>query len=35
VVAGAPHLSFEEIGQVKLKGFGEPRRLYRATGRES
>jgi adenylate cyclase len=35
VVAGAPHLSFEEIGQVKLKGFGEPRRLYRATGGES
>jgi adenylate cyclase len=35
VVTGARHLSFEEIGQVKLKGFGEPRPLYRATGRDS
>jgi adenylate cyclase len=29
-VSGSPHLSFKEIGQVKLKGIGEPRRLYRA-----
>ena len=30
-VEGAAHLSFERIGQVKLKGFDEPRRLCRAT----
>ena len=30
---GASHLSFEPIGQVKLKGFDEPRRLYRAASR--
>jgi adenylate cyclase len=30
----APHLSFEEIGQVKLKGFAEPRPLCRAVRRE-
>ena len=30
-VKGSHHLSFEEIGQVKLKGFHEPRRLFRAT----
>jgi adenylate cyclase len=28
------HLSFEEIGQVKLKGFAEPRLLCRAVRRE-
>jgi adenylate cyclase len=28
------HLAFEEIGQVKLKGFAEPRMLCRATRRE-
>jgi adenylate cyclase len=28
------HLDFEEIGQVKLKGFDKPRQLYRATRRE-
>ena len=32
-VEGAAHLSFEPIGQVKLKGFDEPRRLYRAASR--
>ena len=32
-VEGASHLSFEPIGQVKLKGFDEPRRLYRAASR--
>ena len=30
-VRGSPHLAFEEIGQVKLKGFDEPRQLCRAT----
>jgi adenylate cyclase len=30
----APHLSFEEIGQVKLKGFAEPRVLCRAVRKE-
>ena len=30
----APHLKFEEIGQVKLKGFAEPRMLCRAVRRE-
>jgi adenylate cyclase len=34
-VRPSPHLGFEEIGQVKLKGFDEPRTLRRATGRES
>jgi adenylate cyclase len=29
-VGGAPHLEFEEIGNVKLKGFDEPRQLCRA-----
>ena len=33
-VSGAPHLSFEPIGQVKLKGFAEPRQLCRAVRRE-
>ena len=28
------HLEFENIGQVKLKGFDEPRRLCRVRGRE-
>ncbi len=30
-VAESPHLAFEGIGQVKLKGFDEPRQLCRAT----
>ena len=30
----SPHLTFEEIGQVKLKGFAEPRMLCRAVRRE-
>ena len=30
-VRGAPHLRFEDVGQVKLKGFDEPRLLFRAT----
>jgi class 3 adenylate cyclase len=29
-VRGAPHLRFEGIGEVKLKGFDKPRRLCRA-----
>jgi adenylate cyclase len=33
-VGGPPHLRFEQIGQVKLKGFDKPRRLYRASARE-
>ena len=33
-VRDSPHLSFDEIGQVKLKGFAEPRQLCRATLRE-
>jgi adenylate cyclase len=33
-VSDASHLSFEEIGQVKLKGFAEPHRLCRAVPRE-
>jgi adenylate cyclase len=33
-VRGAPHLEFEEIGEVKLKGFDEPRQLSRASLRE-
>ena len=33
-VRDAPELGFEGIGQVKLKGFHEPRRLCRATVRE-
>lgn len=32
-VRGAAHLSFAEIGQVKLKGFDEPRQLRRAVAR--
>jgi adenylate cyclase len=34
-VRGASHLSFDEIGQVKLKGFDEPRQLCRATLKDS
>jgi adenylate cyclase len=30
-VGGSPHLRFEGIGEVKLKGFDEPRQLCRAT----
>jgi adenylate cyclase len=33
-VRGSSHLGFEEIGQVKLKGFDEPRQLCRASPRE-
>jgi adenylate cyclase len=33
-VRDSPHLEFEEIGQVKLKGFAEPRVLCRAVRRE-
>jgi adenylate cyclase len=33
-VSGSSHLSFEEIGQVKLKGFDEPRQLCRASRRD-
>ena len=33
-VSGAPHLEFEEIGQVKLKGFDDPRQLCRVSLRE-
>jgi adenylate cyclase len=33
-VEGSEHLNFEAIGQVKLKGFDEPRQLCRARGRE-
>jgi adenylate cyclase len=33
-VRDAGHLSFEGIGQVKLKGFDEPRQLCRAIPRE-
>jgi len=33
-VRDSPHLNFEEIGQVKLKGFAEPRVLCRAVRRE-
>jgi adenylate cyclase len=33
-LAGSSHLSFEPIGQVKLKGFDEPRQLCRAVRRE-
>ena len=33
-VGGSSHLSFEPIGQVKLKGFDEPRQLCRAVRRE-
>jgi adenylate cyclase len=32
-VGDAPHLRFEGIGEVKLKGFDEPRQLCRAIGR--
>jgi adenylate cyclase len=34
-VRGASHLSFAEIGQVKLKGFDEPRQLFRAVPAET
>jgi adenylate cyclase len=34
-VHDAPHLSFEAIGNVKLKGFDEPRQLCRAVPRET
>jgi adenylate cyclase len=34
-VSGATDLQFEGIGQVKLKGFDEPRQLCRASHRES
>jgi adenylate cyclase len=34
-VRGVSHLSFEGIGQVKLKGFDEPRQLCRAVPRET
>ena len=33
-VSGSSHLRFEPIGQVKLKGFDEPRQLCRAVRRE-
>jgi adenylate cyclase len=33
-VEGEDHLSFEGIGQVKLKGFDQPRQLCRAVARE-
>ena len=33
-VRDSPHLGFEKIGQVKLKGFSEPRQLCRAVLRE-
>jgi len=34
-VSGAAHLRFEAIGEVKLKGFAEPRQLCRATSKET
>jgi len=34
-VSGTPHLRFEEIGQVKLKGFDQPRQLCRAIPKET
>ena len=34
VAASSAHLRFEDIGQVKLKGFAEPVQLCRATTRE-
>ena len=33
-LSASPHLRFEEIGQVKLKGFAEPRVLCRAVRKE-
>ena len=33
-VSGSSHLTFEPIGQVKLKGFEVPRQLCRAVRRE-
>jgi len=33
-VGGSSHLAFEPIGQVKLKGFDQPRQLCRAVRRE-
>jgi adenylate cyclase len=32
-VRDSPHLTFEGIGQVKLKGFDQPRELCRAVAR--
>jgi len=34
-VGEAPHLNFQEIGQVKLKGFDEPRKLCRVAESDS
>jgi adenylate cyclase len=34
-VAGPSHLRFENIGEVKLKGFNEPTQLCRATAKET
>jgi adenylate cyclase len=33
-VRDSSHLAFEEIGQVKLKGFSEPRQLCRAVRKQ-
>src|SRR3954447_11420698 len=33
-VSGSPHLEFEAIGEVKLKGFDQPASLCRAVPRE-
>ena len=33
-VSDSPHLSFDAIGQVKLKGFADPRQLCRAVRRD-
>jgi class 3 adenylate cyclase len=33
-VSSSSHLRFEPIGQVKLKGFDEPRQLCRAVRRD-
>jgi class 3 adenylate cyclase len=33
-VGSSDHLQFSEIGQVKLKGFDEPRQLCRAEPKE-
>jgi adenylate cyclase len=34
-VGSVSHLSFQEIGQVKLKGFDQPRQLCRAMPRDT
>jgi class 3 adenylate cyclase len=34
-VRDSSHLTFEEIGQVKLKGFDEPRELCRAIPKDA